>query len=106
MPVNAVALLERGEQVLILGELFFAGRDALIGDGAIDILADRLHIFGLVVGLLDHFGVGRKALEGAIEGGAGDAGAFGSRPEALDAFAVGEACAGDRHEDRNGQSRP
>ena len=85
MPVDAVARLERAEQRLVLDELLLAGLDPLIRHGSVDIFADRLHIFGLEVGGLDHFRVGREPLEGAIERGARDAGAFGGGPQAFDA---------------------
>ena len=80
--VDPVAVLERAEQRLILDQLLLADLDALLGDRPVDIFADRLHIFGLEIGGLDHFRVGREALEGAIEGRARDAGALGRQATA------------------------
>ncbi len=95
--VDPVACLKRIEQGLILHKLFLAFLQPLGGDGPVDIFADRLDVFRLISGGLDHFGVGLKSLEGAIERGAGDARSLGRRPQALHAFgAIGFLGAEDR----------
>ncbi len=80
MPVDPVFRLELIEQGLVVDQHLLAGRDALIGHDAVDIFADRLHIFGLEIGGLDHRGVRREALKGDIERSAGDPGSLGGRP--------------------------
>jgi hypothetical protein len=94
VPVDSIAGLERANQRLILSKLQLARLDALIGNGPVDIFADRLHIFGLEIGGLDHFRVWREPGKGAIERGARHAGALGGRPEA---FHTGLGVAGSSH---------
>ena len=87
--VDAVALLQHVEQRLVLLELLLAGGDALFGDDAVDIFADRLHVFRLEIRGLDHLGVRRHALEGAVVGLPLYAGGPRHRPESLDPLSEG-----------------
>jgi hypothetical protein len=77
---------------LVLDELLLADLDALVGDEPVHVLADWLHIFRLIVGLFDHFGIGSKTLEGALESFLLDTGGLSGWPQSLDAslVAVGE----------------
>ena len=85
--IDAVALLQNIEQRLVLLELLLAAGDALIGDDAIDIFADRLFVFRLEIRRLDHLGVRRHALEREIVSLSLDACRPGGRPESFDPLA-------------------
>jgi hypothetical protein len=78
--VDAVFGFELIEQCLVLDQLLLARLDALVRDHAVDIFADRLHVFWLVIRHLDHFGIGRETLKRAVERLARDAGSLGLRP--------------------------
>ena len=56
-------------------------RDAAARGDGVDIGADRLAVFRLAFGGGDHARIGRDALEGEIESGAGDAFGLRVRPE-------------------------
>ncbi len=86
VPVHAVFGLELIEQRLVLDELLLASRDPLGRDGAVDIFADGLLVFRLVVGGLDDLRIEGDVLGRLYERGAADPCPLGCRPEARHAI--------------------
>ena len=64
----------------MLGLQFSVGDAAAIRD-RVDVIADRLAVFGLLLGGRDHARIGRHAFQREIEGGARDALGLRVRPQ-------------------------